>query len=260
MSTLVKHFFVPGSISFLVLSLVVGVGLLYGSERARRWGRIWLTLVLVVYAFLATPVGADLVAAPLVRGFTPVTSPEQAAGVDTMVVLSTGGEVYRAYGEEVAEMGKATSFNALEAARLYRLLTPRVIIVSGGIVDPEARRVTEAEILANGLTRLGVPRERMVLEPRSRTTREQAVNVAGILTKRGTKRFILVTGADHMPRARASFRELGLQPIASVARYAMIDHPRFWPQLRPSINALRQSDWACYEYLARIYYWTQGWI
>lgn len=260
MATFVKLFLVPGSIAFLVVSLVVGVALLYGSDRMRRWGRVWLTLVLLVYAFLATPFGADAVSAPLVRGFTPVTAKEQAAGVDTLVVLSTGGEVYRAYGEEVAEMGKATSFNALEAARLYRLVAPRAVIASGGVVDPHARRATEAEILANGLVRLGVPRDRIVLEARSRTTREQAVNVAEMLKKRGTRRFLLVTGADHMPRARATFRERGLDPIPSVARYAMAWHPSFWQQLRPSINALRQSDWACYEYLARLYYWWQGWL
>src|SRR5512133_1092748 len=133
MSELVKMFFVPGSISFLVVALVVGVGLLYGGDRLRRWGRAWLTLVLLVYGVLATPLGADFVAAPLVRGFQPITERDQAAGIDTIVVLSTGGEVYRAYGEEVAEMGKSTSFNALEAARLFRLLAPRAIIVSGGI-------------------------------------------------------------------------------------------------------------------------------
>jgi uncharacterized SAM-binding protein YcdF (DUF218 family) len=260
MSTLVKFLLVPGSIAFLVVSLVVGVALLYGTDRMRRWGRTWLALILLVYAVLATPLGADFVAAPLVRGFTPITSAEQAAGVDAMVVLSTGGEVYQAYGEEVAEMGKATSFNALEAARLYRLVSPRTIIVSGGIVDPGARRVAEAEVLANGLARLGVPRERMLLESRSRTTRDQAVNVAEMLKAHRVRRFLLVTGADHMPRARATFRDLGLQPIASVAKYAMAYHPSLWQRLRPSINALRESDWACYEYLARVYYWWQGWI
>lgn len=252
MSDLVKMFFVPGSISFLVVALVVGVGLLYGSDCLRRWGRAWLTLVLVVYAFLATPLGADVVSRPLFRGFSPITSREQASGIDTIVVLSTGGEVYRAYGEEVAEMGKSTAFNALEAARLYRLIGPRTVIASGGIVDPPARRVTEAEVLANGLARLGVPRERVMLEPRSRTTREQAVNVADILTKRGIKRFLLVTGPDHMPRARAAFRELGLQPVASVSTFAIGSYPSLWQRLRPGVNALKQSDWACYVPGARL--------
>jgi uncharacterized SAM-binding protein YcdF (DUF218 family) len=260
MTSIVKSFLVPGSISFLVAGLVVGVGLLYGSDRMRRWGRAWLTVLLLVYAFLATPLGADLVAAPLVRRFTPITRRDQAPGVDTLVVLSTGGEIYRAYGEEVAEMGKSTAYNALEAARVYRVMTPRTVIASGGIVDPGARRDPEAAVLTDGLVRLGVPRDRIVLESRSRTTREQAVNVAELLKKRGVKRFVLVTTADHMPRANATFKELNLQPVPAVSMFAMATPPGLWHRLRPSINALKQSDWACYEYLARIYYWKQGWL
>lgn len=260
MSTLVKSFLVPGSISFLVAGLIVGVALLYLGPRAKRWGRIWLTLLLVLYAVLSTPAGADWVAAPLVRSFTPITSREQARGINLVVVLSTGGEVYRAYGQEVTEMGKATAFNALEAARLSRLLGPLTFVASGGIVAPGERQEPEALVLANGLVRLGIPRDRILLEPASRTTREQAVNVAALLKKRGVKRFILVTAPDHMPRARASFRSLGLDPVPSVARFAIATSPGLWQRLRPSINALRQSDWACYEYLARIYYWRQGWL
>jgi uncharacterized SAM-binding protein YcdF (DUF218 family) len=260
MSTLVKSFFVPGSISFLVAGLVIGVGLLYLGDRAKRCGRGWLTVLLLVYGVLSTPLGADWVAAPLVRRFTPITSGDQARGIDTVVVLSVGGEVYRAHGQEVAEMGKATAFNALEAARLSRLLPASTFVASGGIVTPGARREPEAQVLANGMVRLGIPRDRVVLESKSRTTREQAINVAALLQKRGVRRFILVTAADHMPRASATFRDLGLQPVPSVAVFAIATAPNLRDRLRPSINALRQSDWACYEYLARIYYWAQGWL
>jgi uncharacterized SAM-binding protein YcdF (DUF218 family) len=260
MATAVKSFFVPGSISFLVAGLVIGVALLYLGDRARRWGRGWLTVLLAAYAFLATPLGADWVAAPLVRPFTPITGRDQARGIDTVVVLSAGGEVYRAYGQEVAEMGKATAFNALEAARLYHLLPSVTFVASGGVVVPGARQEPEGQVLAAGLARLGIPRGRILVEAESRTTREQAVNVTALLRKRGVRRFILVTAADHMPRAAAAFRGLGLEPVPSVSRFAIATAPQLWARLRPSINALRQSDWACYEYLARVYYWTQGWL
>jgi uncharacterized SAM-binding protein YcdF (DUF218 family) len=134
------------------------------------------------------------------------------------------------------------------------------VIASGGIVEPGSRTTTEAGVLADALVRLGVPRERIALEPRSRTTREQAVNVAGMLKKGGVGRFLLVTNASHMPRASAAFRELGFQPVASVSLYAVGTPPGFWHRLRPGVSALRQSDWACYEYLARIYYWYEGWL
>lgn len=260
MSTLVKSFFVPGSISFLVLGLALAVVLLYGTERTKRWGRAWLTFLVLAYTFLATPLGADLVAGPLIRSFKPILSAEQAKGIDTLVVLSAGTEVYRAYGQEVSEMGKRTSYNALEAARLYRLLGVRTIVATGGIVTPGSQREPEAQILATGLVRLGIPRDRIIVEERSRTTHEQAVNTAEFLRARRVRRFLLVTGADHMPRAHASFRDLGFDPLPSVSVFAIASPPGIWRRLRPSLNALEQSDWACYEYLARIYYWKKGWL
>jgi|WetSurMetagenome_2_1015567.scaffolds.fasta_scaffold244356_1 uncharacterized SAM-binding protein YcdF (DUF218 family) len=260
MAEIVKHLLVPGSIPFLVASLVAGVVLLYLGERARWWGRTWLTGILLLYAFLAMPLGADFVAAPLVHPFVPVTSREQVRDIDTVVVLSAGGEVYQAYGTEVAEMGKATAANALEAARLNRLFSPATFIASGGIVEPGTRREPEAAVLAAGMARLGIPRGRILLETSSRTTREQAVNVAAMLGPRRTNRFLLVTTADHMPRAAATFRERGLQPVPSVSTFAMGNAPTIWHRLQPSLGALRQSDWACYEYLARVYYWYQGWL
>lgn len=260
MATIVKLFLVPGSVSFLVAGLLVGLALLYAGERARRWGRAWLTLLLVVYAFLATPLGADWVSGPLTRGYGRIASRDEAKGIDTIVVLSNGGELYVSEHGQVAEMGKLNAFNVLEAARLYGLLSPAVVVASGGIVEQGLRQVPEARVLADGLARLGVPAQKTVLETRSRTTYEQAVNVADIVAKRRVRRFVLVTTPGHMPRAAASFRRLGLVPVPSVPAITMSAPPTAWGRLRPRLAALQQSDWACYEYLARVYYWKQGWL
>lgn len=253
-----KSFLVPGSLSVLAAGLVAGVALLYGPPRARRWARAWLTLLLLVYAALAVPACAGLLRLPLKGGLQPIDSRNRAQGIETVVVLSTGGFVYRAHGEEVAEMGRSTAYNALEAARLYRLLAPARVIVSGGIVETGSRRQTEAETLAAGLVALGVPRDRLVMEARSRTTREQAVNVAALLRRFGTTRFLLVTGGSHMARATASFRHLGLAPVACVSRDAG-DESEGWRRFVPSLHGLDESRDTIYEYAARLYYWTKGW-
>ena len=258
MVNLVKLFLVPGSVGFLVLGLATGVALLYASARLQRWGRAWLTVLLVVYAFLSTPLGTDLVVAPLAG--ESIESAADVAGLHSIVVLSTGGEVYRAGGLEVAEMGRFTSFNALEAARLQRLIGPgATVIASGGIVNRGARQRPEAEVLADGLVRLGVPRSQVIIEAGSRTTREQAVLVAALLKRRRVSRFLLVTTSDHMGRAAAAFRAEGVDPVAAPSVPRLATAPGLLHRLRPSLNALRQSDWACYEYLARLYYWAQGW-
>jgi uncharacterized SAM-binding protein YcdF (DUF218 family) len=253
-----KLFHVPGSVQFLAVGLALGVGLLYGGSRLQRWGRRWLTGLLPFYLFLCTPVGADLVSAPLTRRYPPVETATQVAGLDTVVAITTGSWVYKARGLEADEMGKFTSFNALETARVCRLMGSPTVLVTGGMVIDGLQRLAESEVMADGLVRLGVPRDRILLETRSHNTGEQAANSAEMLRKRGTKRFVLVTDSEHMTRALAAFRALGLDPLPSASSLRVTTAPGVLHRLRPTIGAFLQSDRACYEYFAIVYYWSRG--
>jgi uncharacterized SAM-binding protein YcdF (DUF218 family) len=253
-----KLFLVPGSVQFLALGLALGLGLLYGGPRLQRWGRRWLTGLLPFYLFLCTPVGADVVSAPLAWRYLPLETAAQVEGVDTLVAITTGSWMYQARGLEVDEMGKFTSFNALETARVYQLMRSPTVLVTGGMVVDGLQRSAESEVMADGLVRLGVPRERILLETRSHNTREQAANSAEILRKRGTKRFVLVTDSEHMPRTVAAFRALGLDPVPSPSSLRVTTPPGLVHRLRPTLGAYLQSDRACYEYFAIAYYWSRG--
>jgi uncharacterized SAM-binding protein YcdF (DUF218 family) len=253
-----KLFLVPGSVQFLALGLALGAGLLYGRPRLQRWGRRWLTGLLPCYLFLCTPVGADAVSAPLAWMYPPVETAAQVAGLDTVVAITTGSWVYKARGIEVDEMGKFTSFNALETARVCRLMESPTVLVTGGMVVDGLQRSAESEVMADGLVRLGVPRERILLETRSHNTREQAANSAAMLKKRGTKRFVLVTDSEHMPRTVAAFRAQGLDPVPSPSSMRVTTPPGLVHRLRPTLGAYLQSDRACYEYFANAYYWSRG--
>ena len=70
---------------------------------------------------------------------------------------------------------------------------------------------------------LGVPAERMILEPRSRDTIGNAFNSAALLRARGLASVVLVSDAYHLARARMLFRRAGLIVVAT-------DHPppRSW--------------------------------
>jgi uncharacterized SAM-binding protein YcdF (DUF218 family) len=258
MAQTLKLFLVPGSIQFLAIGLALGVGLLYGGPRLQRWGRRWLTGLLPFYLFLCTPVGADTVAAPLRWQYGSLVSAAQATGIDTIVALTTGSLVYKANGFEVDEMGLFTSQNAMETARVYRMLGSPTVLATGGMIVDGLQQSAESELMADGLVRLGIPRDRILLETRSHNTREQAANTAEMLRKRGAKRFVLVTDSDHMPRAIATFRALGLDPVPSVAALTYTTPPGIINRLRPSVGAYRLSDHACYEYFAIAYYWGRG--
>ncbi|MBE3123590.1 MAG: YdcF family protein [Planctomycetes bacterium] len=255
---LVKTYLVPGSISFLILAFAVGVCLLYGGDRAKRWGRRWLTVLAVLYWALSTQLVADWIAAGLTRNYRPLTSAAEAHGATAIVVLSVGSTAYIVNGQQVPELGKDTAFNVLEAARVFRLLGRPMVIASGGS-DPARPRTPDSEIMRDSLVKLGVAADRIVLESRSSNTREQAVFTADLLRARGLKTVALVTAPEHMSRAVATFAALGFTVIPAVSAFKDPERRSVWERIRPSRGALLQSDWAVYEYLARAYYWLQGW-
>ena len=63
-------------------------------------------------------------------------------------------------------------------------------------------------IVASFLGELGVPAERMVLDERTRSTREEAVEGARVADRLGWKRVLVVTSAYHVPRARRVFGDV----------------------------------------------------
>ncbi len=258
LTDLVKATAIPGSVAFLVLCLTIGVLLLY-SSRLTRWGRWWLTALTVGYIACATP----LVASWLQNAGHPptrrLTRAEDARGARTVVVLGNGVVTYTDGTHVVATMARNTSFNVLEAARLYALLGSPQLILSGGIVDESWQLRSEAETMAASLERLGVPRSRMVIEDRSRNTYEQSVRVRELVGPAAT--VVLVTAPTHMTRAAALFEARGVHvvPSASMVGYSP-SPPTGLGWLVPNATSLRTSQLVVYEYLALVNGWARGWF
>lgn len=102
------------------------------------------------------------------------------------------------------------------AAQAYRELGEPEVILSGG---KRWHGRSEAESFAAELERLGVPRERMLCEERSLSTRENARESCHLASSRGFQRLGIVTCEWHLPRALAAFQRYGFraEPIAARA-------------------------------------------
>jgi uncharacterized SAM-binding protein YcdF (DUF218 family) len=104
------------------------------------------------------------------------------------------------------------------AALLARGVAPLLVLSGGGRSGRP-----EAEAMAALAAALGVPPERLLLEPGSRDTIGNAFNSAALLRARGLASVVLVSDAYHLTRARILFRRAGLIVAAT-------DHPppRSW--------------------------------
>ncbi len=217
----------------------------------RHWARklLFVTTALIV-ALHSGYVGRGL-RYPLESRYPALIDPSGAEPYDAIVVLLAsvlppGGLIPFATIDE-------SMFRRLdEAWRLYRL-NPKPIIVSGGHVNPLTPPENENGIACDYLLLWGVPKEHVIPEPDSRDTFESAVQVQKILSRRGWRRYLLVTSAIHMPRSMLAFASIAPGPIAAPGDFTV----RFGSGgIFPSEQAARKAAEAVHEYVGLAnYYW-----
>lgn len=112
------------------------------------------------------------------------------------------------------------------------------VLVSGGLHF--GRGPSEAQLMAEVLQRDFAVAVRW-REQSSRTTWENAQQSRRILRAEGIQRVILVTQAWHMPRARWSFEQQGIQVIAAPVGFLGVDNERPFGGWLPESRAFEQS-------------------
>ena len=187
---------------------------------------------------------------------------------DAVVVL--GGGLRPALpprqGVEVAEGGD----RLLRGVQLVRRGLAPLLVTSGGRVsftgeDPAPPEAFWARDLAQ---ELGLPADRILLNPGSRTTAEEARDIGKLGRQRGWKQVLLVTSAFHMPRSLATFRQrsgLTVVPVAcdyqlpGRAHYGKPTAGNTLKSLLPEAEALYLSSLALKEHLGLAIYRLRGW-
>lgn len=112
----------------------------------------------------------------------------------------------------------------MHALLLYRKGLIRHILITGGSGAITRRDATEAEELYQLLKLAAVPDSVILIENKSRNTRENALFTAQLLKQHpGLSNNVLITSAFHMRRAEACFRKAGLNPALFSADFYSSD-------------------------------------
>lgn len=177
------------------------------------------------------------------------------APYDAVVVL--GGMVDYGAMEKSHELELTDAVDRISrAATLLRTGQARMVLISGGIAFPKPGEVPEADLLAGWLRDQGIPADRIVTEPRSRNTRENALESAAIIASHKWSRILLVTSAWHAPRALGCFRAAGLSPdLLTVDHRSGATASLEWA---PRAAALSASTDALHELVGGVVYWVMG--
>jgi uncharacterized SAM-binding protein YcdF (DUF218 family) len=235
-------------------TLLLGAAALWQLRVRPRLARWALALALAVLAaFSLQPVSVALHAA-LERRASPTFRPEPP--YDVVIVLGGILADHAWDPREPAELGPAAD-RIVRAAALLRAGEARAVLLSGGNVFPVAGKPPEAELLAGLLRAEGIGAERIVVEGRSRNTRENAVESAAVVASHPEwKRILLLTSAWHAPRALGCFHAVGLHPdLLTVDHRARTPAHTSWV---PRATALSDSTDALRELAGNLVYHLVG--
>lgn len=218
----------PLSISLLILF----IGLLFLNTKNIQKAKLFLTIGFMSLIVIAYQPFSNFLIEPLKNKYSKLIDiPDNVTHI-----LLLGGDL---------------ETRGWEVLRLYHKIKDVKIITSGfkGKYD-----TSEAIRTANIFYNLGVPKNDIIIHDKPKDTKEEAIRTKTLL---GTKPFILVTSAYHMPRAMALFRKEGLNPIAAPAdirininKYISI----------PSGNNMKNTEIALHEYFGLLWAKIRGQI
>ena len=242
----------------LPINFLIGLGLLGAVLLATRravLGRRLLATSALLLALCGFSSLGKLLILPLEQRFPPWDASRGAP--DGIVVL--GGaidpDLSAAYGQAVFTR---SADRIVAAAILARQYPKARIVFSGGnanlLADDSAK---EADYALSALEELGVAKERLTAERRSRNTVENAEFVKTVANPKAGERWLLVTSAFHMPRSIGLFRRAGF-PVEAYPVDWRASQSKAFSFSSVAINGLERTDVAMREWIGLAAYWVTG--
>ncbi|MBT0726949.1 envelope biogenesis factor ElyC [Rosenbergiella australiborealis] len=234
----------------LPLSLIIlGIGLLllWCSHR-QRLAKILLTGGWGLLLLLSLQPVADGLLTPFENQYPTLNHPPRVAAI---VVLG-GGYTYNPEWAPSSNLLGNSLPRVAEGVRQWRMNPTAELIFTGAAASDNSR--SSASVAAEVAQTLGVPKDKLITLTSPRDTHQEALAVRQLI---GNKPFILVTSANHLPRAIRFFTAEQLSPIPAPANQLAIHSPlNFWERILPSSFWLGHSERAWYESLGRAWQWV----
>lgn len=239
------------------LLLLMGLALLLVCcSRWQKKGKCLLIVSYLALVLLSLQPVADKLLAPLEQhyaSYDPHSAANHHQPIDYIVVLG-GGYTYNANWAISANLLNNSLARVTEGVALYYQLQQQqqqpIKLVFTGAANAE-NRYSNAQIAAKVAQSLGVPESAVIHLDTPKDTQQEAIACQKLM---GNAPFLLVTSANHLPRAMRFFQQQGLSPIAAPANQLAISTPlASWDKYLPRPQYLSHSTRAWYETLGTLW-------
>jgi uncharacterized SAM-binding protein YcdF (DUF218 family) len=171
---------------------------------------------------------------------------------DVIILL---GERIDSYVHDIFGTGSpsGTTLSRMLAAAKLQLKKGIPIIVSHG-KDPKSN-LSKGSIIMQYLVEFGIPRNKIILEEKSRNTFENAKYSIELCIKNDFRTPIVVTSAYHMKRSLLSFNKLQKKVVAYPAHFLSWENRDYsWESFLPKSKNLMNTSTVFKEYLGLVFY------
>jgi uncharacterized SAM-binding protein YcdF (DUF218 family) len=245
-------------IMLLPTNFLIGIGVLGALLLATRIapaGRKLLIASVMLFAICGfSPLGY-LLLYPLEQQFPPWDAARGAPAGIVVLGGSIDADVSAAHG--VAVVAGAADRILASAALAHRYPNARIIFTGGSpnLLSNDAR---EADYAASLFESLGISKERLIMERRSRNTQENAEFSKAIAAPKAGERWLLVTSAFHMPRSVGLFRKAGFAVEAYPVDWRVGGREDLLRLTAISLEGLDRVNIGLREWMGLGAYWATG--
>ena len=251
LSKVLAFLVVPSNVMFGIG--IVGVLLLL--TRFRRAGvRLMVVSLVLMLVVGMTPIGIALSAA-LENRFPP----GQEGGPPIAGIIVLGGPIDNRMSKARGTLSISGEVERLlEGANLARRHPSARLVFTGGNPSLFGDDPPEAAYAVQLFEQLGVRRDRIVLEDKSRNTAENAEFTRRLVDPKPGERWLLVTSAMHMPRSVGAFRKAGFAVEAWPVDWRTLPDQNLLRLSRNLLGGVGALNGVAHEIIGLTVYWATG--
>lgn len=236
--------FILSPVPFIIILLLIGISNI--KDRKYKSGFLLFAISTITYIF-SCEFFADSIILNLEKKYA-ITSDENIQKGDIYILLG-GGILTDTLGGNVP--AKNVYSRILKTAQLYNK-NPKEIYISGG--SPLQNKESESSVYKKELILLGIPENNIIIEEKSKTTKENSIFIKNIMKEKNMKSGIIITSAIHMPRSMEVFKDSELKFYPAPCDFtAHIEKQNFFAYV-PKFKVLKDLYSAFWEYIGLIYY------
>ncbi|MBN2516197.1 MAG: YdcF family protein [Deltaproteobacteria bacterium] len=255
---IVSPFLSPVTLSLLIS--FIGLFFLLATKKTRT-GKLLVSAGLLLMLFLSYGFVSDRVIEPLEYRYKPydmqltneLLKSQNQFPLKYVVVLGAG-HISDPSLPVTSQISDDSLIRLTEGIIIHRKNMASKLVLSGGIVFDS---ISDSEMMARVAEELGIDRNDIIMEAESKDTEDEVRFIKRIVKDNP---FVLVTSANHMPRAMAMFQKLGLDPIPAPTRHYVKRGTGEPHDYFPWAMNLAKAEAAFHEYFGMIWAKLSGQI